>query len=264
MNKIANWWGAFEFDEDQTRYWEIGSFSLCLNRASQEWRIHSETRPDRDSNHMKVASDEAPKHAHKNPSFKRYVFNHTDSEINLTPMVADRPQVSRAETPFYLPPNEHINIYVSSPVWVRIEVGNRHIILEELPSVRLSDTWYGPNTREGELCYSSPTFCRTNLNELSLRAHRVTSPVVIHNHSKQSLLLDQFSIPLPYLSVYADVHGRLWTEEIVVKAEANHRHVVKQGKGPPQLATGAKLLCPPRLHLKANNIITLFYSLLTE
>ena len=118
--------------------------------------------------------------------------------------------------------------------------------------------------REGELCYSSSTFCRTNLEELPLRPHRVISPIIIYNNAKHPLLLERLSLPLPYLSVYADENLGLWTEEIILKNEPHGKHSVRHGKGAPSIAPNATLVGQPRLHLKSTNLITLFYSLLAE
>src|SRR5439155_1571474 len=112
--------------------------------------------------------------------------------------------------------------------------------------LRLSDTWYGPNTREGELCYSSKTFCRTHLADLPLRPHRVLTPVSIQNNAKDPLLLEQLSLPLPYLSTYVDENGSLWTEEITVVNEPHHKHNVHQEKGAPKIAGNAKLVSAAR------------------
>ena len=48
-------------------------------------------------------------------------------------------------------------LFVGSPVWIQIAFGEppRHAL--EVPSHRPSDTWAGPNTREGIACYASRT-----------------------------------------------------------------------------------------------------------
>ena len=80
-----------------------------------------------------------------------------------------------------------MTIYVSSPVWIRLETATG-TLLDELPTIRQSDTWHGPNTREGELCYASRTFCRTNIDALPIRQNRALSPVIIYNHENASFV----------------------------------------------------------------------------
>ena len=258
------WWGTFNFQLHQPRYWEIGALLLGIERQPREWRIASYSRDELEKNAVKVGVEAAPAFTEKLTEFKRFIFHQTSSTISLMPMLADRAQVSHADTAFYLPPNQEATIYVSSPVWVRIESGNPKNSLLEIPVLRQSDTWHGPNTLEGELCYASRTFCRTDLENLPTRSHRVITPVIIHNNSKSPLLIEQLSLPLPYLSIYVDETGGLWTEELVIKNEINYKHTVKQGKGAPHIAKGATLLSPPRQSLKSLNFINLFYSLLAE
>lgn len=262
--KSTVWWGTFKLDENQIRFWEVGSLLLGIERLTHEWRIASDSKNDPELSDIKVNVEECPEFSKDNLHFSRFVFNKTKPTITLTPTVADRPQVSHAEKPFYIPPNEHITIYVSSPAWVRIETNDPSTLLGDVPTVRQSDTWYGPNTREGELCYASRTFCRTNFEEIPIRPNRVISPVIIYNHENAPLLIDHLSLPLPFLSVYVDENGNLWTEEIVIKNELHHKHVIKQGKGAPHIAPTSKLISPPRMPLKPHNLITMFYSLLTE
>ena len=258
------WWGTFNLQEDLPRYWEIGALMLGIERKAQEWHIASNSSDDIDKNNIQVGVSESPAFQKELLEYQRFIFHQTSSTITLTPILADRSQVSHADTPFYLPPNQDVTIYVSSPVWVRVETGNPKIPIIEIPAVRQSDTWHGPNTREGELCYASRTLCHTDLESLPLRSHRVISPVVIHNHAKTPLLIEQLSLPLPYMSIYVDSNGSLWTEEIIFKNEINYKHTIRQGKGAPTIAKGATLLSTPRQPLKTLNFISLFYSLLAE
>jgi hypothetical protein len=260
----SKWWGTFELEVKKPLFWEIGALLLGIERQEHEWRIASNASADIDKTRIVIAEEESPGFSKKNLQFRRFVFQHTHSSITLTPVAADRPQVSHAETPFYLPPNEHVTIYVSSPAWVRVEVGQHKTVLDDIATLRQSDTWHGPSTLEGEICYASRTFCRTNLEEIPLRMNRVLSPVIIYNNAKEPLLIEQLSLPLPFLSIYADKNYNLFTEEIIIKNELHHKHTIKQGKGAPRIAPDAALISTPRLQLKASNFITLFYGLLTE
>lgn len=260
----TKWWGTFDIAENQQRFWEIGPLLLGIERQKHEWRIASNSSDDSGKSDIMVAAEECPGFAKENLEFRRFIFQRTDSKITLTPIIADRSQVSHAEIPFYLSPDQHVTIYVSSPLWVRIETGKTKAILEDIPTLRQSDTWHGPNTREGELCYSSQTFCRTDLEDLPVRANRILTPVKIYNHAKYSLLIEQLSIPLPYLSVFIDANGYFWTEEIIVKNEPDHSHSIQQSTGAPSIAPNSTLISEPRMPLKSHNFINLFYSLLTE
>jgi len=263
-NKSAKWWGTFNVDPTQMLFWEIGPLLLGIERFSHEWRIVSDFLKDADSSNLKIATPTSPGFDKKNLIFKRFAFHQTTSAMTLTPVLADRAQVSRPEEPFYLPAKEHTTLYISSPAWIRLEAGPQNMVLHEIPTLRLSDTWYGPNTFEGDLCYASQTFCRTQLTELPRRPYRVVTPVKIYNNSASTLPLEQLSLPLPFLSIFADEHGALWTEEIIVKHENHQEHSVTQSKGAPKIAHKAVLVSSPRLALKSSNLMTMFYHLLTE
>jgi hypothetical protein len=267
MKKSATiWWGTFNLEPEVPRYWEIGSLLLGIEKQEGEWRIISHSNDDPEKSQIRAGIEERPKFPKTVMPFQRFIHSETTATttVTLTPVLADRSQVSQAETPFYLPPNEHITIYVSSPIWVRVETGSPKHPLLEIPTVRQSDTWHGPNTQEGELCYASRTFCRTNLDDLPIRSNRVISPVIIYNNAKQSLMIERLSLPLPHLSIYVDPNGSLWTEEIIFKNEPNQKHTIKQGKGRPHISPDAALITQPRVQLKAANLIAMFYSLLVE
>ncbi len=95
-------------------------------------------------------------------------------------------------------------------------------------------------------------------------SNRVITPVIIYNNAKEALLIERLSLPLPHLSIYVDPDGSLWTEEIIFKNEAHQKHTIKQGKGRPHISPDAALITPPRLQLRAANLISMFYSLLVE
>ena len=60
-------------------------------------------------------------------NFKTFTF-HTQPEIELNPVLANRPLASKLEHPLYIPGGEDILLYVSSPVWVRVQTGKSKII----------------------------------------------------------------------------------------------------------------------------------------
>jgi hypothetical protein len=264
--KATIWWGTFNLEQQKPRFWEIGSLLLGIEKKASEWRVISHSGDDPEKSAIRVGSEESPKFPKEIMPFKRFIHSETTATttVTLTPVLADRSQVSHADTPFFLPPNEHITIYVTSPIWVRIETGSPKHPLLEIPTIRQSDTWHGTTTQEGELCYASRTFCRTNLNELPVRSNRVITPVIIYNNAKHAVMIDRLCLPLPHLSIYVAPNGSLWTEEIIFKNEPNQKNTIKQGKGHPHIAPDAALITQPRVQLKAANLITMFYSLLVE
>ncbi len=53
--------------------------------------------------------------------------------------------------------------------------------------IQPKDTWFGPDRRNGEICYATAVDGRTDINQLKPRAFRAVTPVEFHN-TKQSAI----------------------------------------------------------------------------
>ena len=160
--------------------------------------------------------------------------------------------VSRPLKPVHIPPGQEITFFVSSPLWLRLELPEGNSLLEEFPIRRPSDTWFGPSTQVGELCYASETNCLLSLDELPARPHRAFTPVVISNKGDDMMLLERLNLPVPYLSLY-EADGRLWTQTVNMSREQElGLATVDMATGPPPQAKGAQPLRGPRRALEKN------------
>jgi hypothetical protein len=255
------WWGTYQVEDGQSRFWRIGNVVICVDRVTNEWHIAScpvgkiTDLPDTDS-----GSDEANnfKIPFERLNFKTFTF-HTQAEIELKPVLANRPLASKLERPLYIPGGEDILLYVSSPVWVRVQTGKSKIILDEVATFVLSDTWFGPNTREGELCYAGHTHCSPHLKDVPSGPDRIISPMLIKNHAKKPLKLENISVPLPFLSVYSDAENFLWTEQLYVYREEDSGPEVEVAKGPPKALDELKLLTRARKDIRSSSSIKRFF-----
>jgi hypothetical protein len=253
------WWGTYQVEDGQSRFWRIGNVVICVDRVTNEWHIAScpvgkiTDLPESDNDEakdFKIPFDKL--------NFKTFTF-HTQAEIELKPVLANRPLASKLERPLYIPGGEDILLYVSSPVWVRVQTGKSKIILHEVPTFVLSDTWFGPNTREGELCYAGHTHCSPHLKEVPSGPDRIISPMLIKNHSKELLKLENISVPLPHLSVYSDAENFLWTEQLYVYREEASGPEVEVAKGPPKALEEINLLTSARKDIHGTSSIKRFF-----
>jgi hypothetical protein len=187
-------------------------------------------------------------------NFKTFTFR-TQAEISLKPVLPDRSLASKLEQPLYIPANEDILLYVSSPVWVRIDTGKSKIVLDEIPTFGLSDTWIGNNTLEGEICYSGHTHCSPHLKDVPSGPDRIISPMLIKNQATTPLLLERVNVPLPYLSVYSDAENFLWTEQLYVYRDSDEGPEVEIAKGPPKALDEIYRLTPARKELNVHSSI---------
>jgi hypothetical protein len=240
------WWGTFEIPDGDTGRWRIGPLSLWAQRLSPEWRFAHEIGDDALDSSLAVQIPADPIDLTTSLEVHRYGFRSCPATVRLTPVAADRPLVVNPEQPVHLPAGEELIIYVSSPLWVRIEVGEPAVELCEVPTFRPTDTWFGPTTLTGELCYASRTSARLHLEDLPVRPHRAVSAVTIRNRARKSLPLERLKLPLPYLSLFT-ADGHLWTETVTFDHEAGRELAsMRLGNKPPRHVDHAQKVCGPR------------------
>jgi len=241
------WWGSFTLSEGQSRRWCIGSATFTISRLRNEWTvayaIAAEAAEDYVEIDLPVAQSEEPV---PKAQVTRFCMSQTNSTLKLTPTLADRSVVIRTEIPLHVLPNQEVKLYVSSPLWVRIETGDPLIILQDAPIFRPSDTWFGPSTIQGELCYASRVYGRLALEDIKHRPHRAVTPVLIRNQGKESLFLERLSLPVHNLSLYESEEGYLWTQSIILEAGSNNKAGLELKKSAPKEAKNSKLLSEPR------------------
>jgi len=240
------WWGEFRFSPGETMTWTIGPLRLAVRRARQEWQLSYDWLEATNSEmtcRVTTTADAPPVYEHQ----ERYVFRETSDLLHIRPALADRPVISRPVTPFHLPAGEEATLFVSSPVWLHLAVANPLRDLTDVPIQRPSDTWFGPSTREGQLCYDSRTSGRLHLEEVPHRPHRAVTRVVIRNEGSDALRLERLSLPAPYLAVFEADDGLLWTTPVtLVRDQTGEMGTVKIHDSPPEEARHAKRLSPPR------------------
>jgi len=261
---LTVWWGKSEPQEGDIGRWQIGASTLWLTRYPQEWRIA----------HLQNSNDPlAPKinyttvshqNIHTDSKVYRYSFKHAPTILNLQPVLADRPVVIKPREPFQVQSGEEVTMYVMTPLWIRVAVGESNNKLRDFPSFRPSDTWFGSNTIEGELCYASSTLGRLRLQDLPDTPNRAITAVKIRNRSKTNLLLDRVKLPVQYLALYRDKND-LWTQSITLSREQNTDNASLQiGKGAPVEASEAERLTAPQLKAEKNLVVRAFSRLFTN
>lgn len=264
------WWGAYTLPEHCTHHWKIGALTSWLMRTDREWRIAWEAGRDplaHDNIHEGPLDIETADFNWEEPTsgfaITRYSMKTTHEGLHLQPVLADRSVVIRPEHPISIVSGESITLFVSTPLWVRLEVHDPARQLIEMPTMRPSDTWFGTNTREGELCYASRTTGRLHLSEVPRRPHRAITPLRIRNKAEDTLLLERVQVPTPYLALYEAEHNALWTQAITLERAAERlgsdpAAAVHIRPGAPPEAKGAPLLTEPRERTKRNLFVSTF------
>ncbi|MFT6926625.1 MAG: hypothetical protein ACJAZP_002244 [Psychromonas sp.] len=235
MNNNIPWWGEVNLNKDSCLRLDIGPLSVAIEHSDYEWRIHSqrEKEIDTDDNRLqKIIGQFSPCHY---SDVARYIVNSSNNSLQLLPALADRPVVCRPVSPINLEAGASVILYVSTPIYVKISlVNHKTTLLQELATQRLSDTWFGPSTRSGELCYASITSGRLDLQKLPYRILRATTALMIQNNADDNLLFERVALPAPLLSLYAAKNGQLWTQNITLTREDDGDFTqLKLGKAPP-------------------------------
>lgn len=253
------WWGRFSIDLETGGEWRVGPSTVWIYRSEHSWRIiHRPSTDPRTADPMAKRSDVtlpvgeeemSPILAGEDEELdtSRFSVRSTHEALALEPVLADRPVVSRPEHPIYVLPDESVTLYLSTPLWVRVKLVDSNRTLRELPSHRMSDTWFGPSTREGELCYATRTAGRLRLDRLPLRLHRALTPLRIRNTASDALPLERVQLPAPHLALYVTPSDALWTQAVTMTREPGAEGAsVRIQSGPPPDAADAELIQEPR------------------
>lgn len=259
IDTTTPWWGTFSLEEDTGGRWDVGPSTLWLYRTAHEWRVlHRPTAnpgvtdpmTNRSGWSVPVSEDEMSEvleSTEDDLQTSRCSFRRTKAQVTLHPALADRPVVSRPEHRLFIPPEESVTLYLSTAVWIHVELTESGRLLCEMPSYRMSDTWFGASTVDGEFCYATRTAGRFQLEHLPRRLHRAVTPLRIKNTGTDALALERVQLPLEHLALYTTPTHGLWTQAVTMtRSEGDQGAGVQIRSGPPSDAGGAELLQEPR------------------
>lgn len=239
-------WGSFELAAGGRGRWEIGPLSLWVERTDTAWVLASEREHeplDERASHEPAWSEPPPDKADR----IRCAVGSAGSSLVLSPALADRPIVVKPEQPFMILAGDEAVFYVGSPLWLRIQAGAPLRTLLEGPSLRLSDTWFGSSTREGELCYAAKTRARMALSEIPRSTVRALTRVHMHNRGAETLHFTRLKIPIKQLSLFVAADGRHWTPGLSVDCDAGGDEVeVRVEDAAPAEAGVVRRVAEPR------------------
>ncbi len=223
------WWGGFELEVGAVRRWRIGPLELLARRWRNEWRLawrYGDDPLEATLEFGEIDAEDFPSAEEEGWKIARFGLRDTEPSLHLAPRGADRPVVVRTELPFYLPAGEESLLYVGSAAWINISAGEAGPKLLELPAYRPSDTWFGPNTREGDLCYASRSLGRLRFEDVTQRPHRILSRILLRNLGDDPFLIERISLPVPILNLHLGQDHQLWTQPLVMERSAEG----KQGR----------------------------------
>tara|TARA_R110002096_G_scaffold436100_1_gene667703 strand:+ start:69867 stop:70697 length:831 start_codon:yes stop_codon:yes gene_type:complete len=265
-NMPAPWWGPTTVPVGTSVYWQIGPMSLWVQRLPAEWRIARETIDEVPEPTVVQRRSSDCEDLLGHASLSRFGVGGIDEHLIVQPALADRPVVSTPQRPFIIPAGEEVTLYIGSPLWLQLLVGPKRALLEDVPVLQPPDTWFGPNTQVGEICYASRSFCRLQPEGLNPQPHRVITSVLVQNHASSALYLDRIQLPVPYLSLFMDPATLdLWTNDVILeRVEGEGLDPLRITSGPPAAVPSATAVAPPRKHTSGNIMVRAFATLFSE
>ena len=242
------WWGDHLLDDQGRASFQLGSLSLWVRKHAREWWIAYllEGLGEREA-FDGPPPDTLPETPPETTHIERVAVESGGTRVRLRPTLADRPVISRPQTPLTLPPRAVIDLFVSTPLWVQIESLEPTQRLHNLPTRLMTQTWFGPSPREGELAYAARTQARIELREDHFNPYRALSKITVRNDSAESLLIERIKLPTRSLALFVDQAGTLWTPSILVEQSRDQRlSRVRLEEGSPQEAGTVEELAPAR------------------
>ncbi len=253
---------TFQLEKGQSLLIEVGPMKLVIHHDNNEWILAYDWDFNDKDDVPAISYGNSQDFEHIDKNILRFAYHQSTTRLDIKARLADRSVVAKPRIPFYLLARQELWLYVSSPVWLSISIGDESTLLTELPVHRPSDTWFGSNTIEGEVAYSVKTHARLNLEEINTSMHRAITPVRLVNETDQHLFLERISIPAPSLSLFEDQHYHLWSSCITLLKEIDSDTTsMKIESTPPSQAENARLISDPRMSAPANVFVKTMRSL---
>ncbi len=256
------WWGSADLEVGRPHRWRMGPFTLWVRHLPGEWQVACSGGTESTDRTVERAVTKPDISVDPEATLNRFAIAGGSDSVEIIPRTADRPVVTRPDSPFYIPPGEETVMFVGSPLWVAVEtVEPRHSLID-MPLVRPSDTWFGPSTQDGGLCYASKTFCRLRVEDLQYRPHRAVTAVTIKNEASDVLALERLNLPVNQLALYAGSDGRLWTQDVQLERSEGGEYAKQTIENtPPRFVDQPRFLSPARETGDGNVVMRAFSTL---
>lgn len=170
-----------------------------------------------------------------------------DGELQASSRLSTRPVVVFPNQPLHVPSREKVTLFVGSPLWFCLSRSND--VLLDIPVALMSDTWFGPDTRNGEICFACPTRARLSMDGVRANIYKAITPVEIRNDADSVLLIDKVNLPIPNLKLYRDA-TRHWTSQVtIIRTSSQAGGEVRISSSPPPFARSPAEISQPRRKL---------------
>jgi hypothetical protein len=242
--RVAELWKPMLLKENVLYRVDFSTLIVWLKRSAEDWYLASgKSEKEQDPSPLReIKGRSIP----RDLNFSRWVVGSDTATVQFVPAMPDRPIVVRPATALKVPPGRDALFFTSIPIWVRVmAVSAEGITLCELPSLVLSNTWFGEPT-SGELCYALRTRAVRTLEEVETRAYTAVCPITVRNRAPNELNFERLCVRVENLSVYQGP-DRLWTNELEVRFQGEEQtSQVTIGREAPGFTEGLTKVCAAR------------------
>ena len=253
-------WATIELEPERIEEVDFGPLRVWIRRTRTTWQFARAHIGDPD-----VTSEQER-------AWTTFVPASGESTVFFQPAMPDRPVVVHTENPLEFAPGARYLLFTSVPLWIRAWIGSPgRQLLFDIPTVTLSNTWFG-GTTSGRLCYTSPASLARHSHDVGPQhpGAEAICPIRVMNRAPGTRQVYRLAILTEMLRVYrsggpqppsrpsrrADQRlpspirsepGQLWTNEALINYTGDDDLNVTVSEKPPLLTTAAELLCPPRV-----------------
>lgn len=261
MEEKQIWWGEHYFALAETKVWRIGTRSVAIKRCAKEWQLWN-NQEHQEVNKPIVLDTLKAHESFDDKVCSRYVLASTGEALIIEPSLADRAMIVKPGIPFSISPGEKVVVYVSTPIWMTVLVPGKEVPLADIAFWRPSDSWFGPSTMNGDLCYSKYTDARLDEGALVSRGYRATTKVSLQNDQETGLTVERLNIPVPALKLYVDAMGRFWTDDIsIVQTHEHNKSISQLVQSIPKRGASLKMVSESREMSKKSSFLSSIRSL---
>jgi len=231
-------WGNVSLEDGKVHYFAMGELHCWMKYHHEEiWIAHCHNHEVKQKPNSEAPPEEI--------EWQRWATQNGKGHVNILPVFPDLPLVVNSEYALKISPGTRIQIFCRFPIWVRIRLPETTYTLIEMPTIKLSRTWFGTPT-EGELCYFAKTKARRDLSNVDKRPNMVACPIRVVNKSGDELNFEHFCFRVERLSMYRNEEG-FWADEtqIIYQGEDLNSDVIMTGNLPKGI-TKKDLVSRPR------------------
>lgn len=247
VGEARRWWGRFELEVGRGGRWRLGPLDLRILRRPAEWRVAWKATRDRMDASYALERDLEALEIPEGYEVRRFATR-GGRVLGVLPVLPDRAVVVRPEHPLFVLEGQRVDLFMSIPIWLRLIPGAEGPPMLDVPSFRLSDTWFGPSTRSGELGYASKTSARTSHEDVPRDlVHRAIAKVSLVNKADTVMPVERLSLPVAHLSLWSDAEHGLWVNPVTVERDRSGDVArVELSSEPPSECGAAELVAGPR------------------